>query len=162
MGDTRFNCGSQSPSCLLLTPIIYPVILQRMMCLCVCVCAQSLQSCLTLCISMDCSPPGSSILGILQIRILEWVAMPCSRGSSRHEGSNFHLLCLLHWWMDSLPLGSPGKAQCMIGMQFSAGKLLISFGLNSRSSLTTWVWDLCFLLNEIKIIIVPNSKSCDA
>ena len=123
--------------------------------------AQSLQSCLTLCESMDCSPPGSSILGILQIRILEWVAMPHSRGSSRHQESNFHLLCLLHWQVDSLPLASPGKAQCMIGMQFSAGKLLISFGLNSSSSLTTWVQDLCFLLYEIKIIIVPNSQSCD-
>ena len=32
---------------------------------------------------MDCSPPGSSVHGILQARILEWVAMPSSRGSSR-------------------------------------------------------------------------------
>jgi len=31
---------------------------------------------------MDCSPPGSSVHGILQERILEWVAIPCSRGSS--------------------------------------------------------------------------------
>ena len=31
---------------------------------------------------MDCSPPDSSIHGILQARILEWVAMPSSRGSS--------------------------------------------------------------------------------
>ena len=31
---------------------------------------------------MDCSPPGSSVLGILQVRILEWVAIPFSRGSS--------------------------------------------------------------------------------
>ena len=40
------------------------------------------QSCLTLRDPMDCSPPGSSVLGILQARILEWVAMPSSRGSS--------------------------------------------------------------------------------
>ena len=40
------------------------------------------QFCLTLSDSMDCSPPGSSIHGILQARILEWVAMPFSRGSS--------------------------------------------------------------------------------
>ena len=40
------------------------------------------QSCLTLCDPMDCSPPGSSGHGILQQRILEWVAMPSSRGSS--------------------------------------------------------------------------------
>ena len=31
---------------------------------------------------MDCNPPGSSVHGILQARILEWVAMPSSRGSS--------------------------------------------------------------------------------
>ena len=45
-------------------------------------CAQLLQLCLTLCKSMDCSPPGSSVHGILQARILEWVAIPSSRGSS--------------------------------------------------------------------------------
>ena len=39
-------------------------------------------SCLTLCDPMDCSPPGSSVHGILQARILEWVAIFFSRGSS--------------------------------------------------------------------------------
>ena len=51
-------------------------------CVCVCVC-ESLQSCPTLCNPMDHSPPGSSVHGILQARILEWVAMPSSRGSSQ-------------------------------------------------------------------------------
>jgi len=41
--------------------------------------AKSLQSCSTLYDPMDCSPPGSSVHGILQARILEWVAMPSSR-----------------------------------------------------------------------------------
>ena len=50
-----------------------------------CVCAKSLQSCPTLCDPMNCSPPGSSVHGILQARILEWVAMPSSRGFSRHR-----------------------------------------------------------------------------
>ena len=45
--------------------------------------AKSLQSCLTLCNPMECSPPGSSVHGILQTRLVEWVAMPSSRGSSR-------------------------------------------------------------------------------
>ena len=36
----------------------------------------------TLCNPVDCSPPGSSVHGILQARILEWVAMPLSRGCS--------------------------------------------------------------------------------
>ena len=41
------------------------------------------QSCLTLCDPMDCSPPGSSLHGILQTRILEWVAISFSRGLSQ-------------------------------------------------------------------------------
>jgi len=48
----------------------------------VCSCL-AVQSCLTLCDPMDCSPRGSSVHGILQTRILEWVAMPSSRGSSQ-------------------------------------------------------------------------------
>ena len=48
-----------------------------------CVRAKSLQLYLTLCNSMDCSPPGSSVHGIFQARILEWVAIPSSRGSSQ-------------------------------------------------------------------------------
>ena len=45
--------------------------------------AKSLQSCPFLCDPMDCSPPGSSVHGILQARILEGVARPFSRGSFR-------------------------------------------------------------------------------
>ena len=41
------------------------------------------QSCPTLCNPMDCSTPGSSFHGVLQARILEWVAIPFSRGSSQ-------------------------------------------------------------------------------
>ena len=63
------------------------------MCVCVCVCvcvyiydnaaAMFIQLCPTLCDPVDCSPPGSSYHGILQGRILEWVAMPSSKGSFR-------------------------------------------------------------------------------
>ena len=52
-------------------------------CVCVCVCVLVTQSCPTLCNPMDCSWPGSSVHGILQARIVEWVAMPSSRGSSQ-------------------------------------------------------------------------------
>ena len=45
-------------------------------------CAKSLQSCPTLCDPMDCSPTSSSFHRLLQARILEWVAIPFSRGSS--------------------------------------------------------------------------------
>ena len=46
------------------------------------VCVLVAQSCLTLCDPMDCSPQGSPLHGIRQSRILEWVAIPFSRGSS--------------------------------------------------------------------------------
>ena len=42
------------------------------------------QSCLTLCVPVDCSTPGSSVCGILQARILEWGAIPFSRGCLLH------------------------------------------------------------------------------
>ena len=45
--------------------------------------AKSLQSCLTLCDPIDSSPPGSPVPGILQVRILEQVAISFSRGSSQ-------------------------------------------------------------------------------
>ena len=43
---------------------------------------QSLQLCPTVCHPVDCSPPGSSVHGISQARILEWVAISSSRISS--------------------------------------------------------------------------------
>ena len=57
--------------------------MHNMSSMCVCVHAKLLQLCLIRCDPMDCSPPGSSVHGSLQARILEWVAMPSSRGSSR-------------------------------------------------------------------------------
>ena len=50
------------------------------------------QSCLTLCDPVDCSPPGSSVHGILQARILKWVAMSSSKGSSRLRDQT-HVSC---------------------------------------------------------------------
>ena len=52
------------------------------------VCARSLQSCPTLCEPMDCSPPGSSVHGILQARILEYTAVLFSRETFPTQGSN--------------------------------------------------------------------------
>ena len=65
-----------------------------------CVCSVA-RSCVTFCDPVDCSPPGSSVLGISQSRILEWIAISYSKGLNLH---------LLHWQVDSLPLhhlGSP-------------------------------------------------------
>ena len=56
------------------------------LCVCVCtitqVCVLVAQPCLTLCDPTDCNPPGSSIHGILQARVPEWVAIAFFRGSS--------------------------------------------------------------------------------
>ena len=73
-----------------------------------CVRAESLQSCLILCDPVDCSPPGSSVHGIFQARMLEWVAMPSSRGSSRPRDRT-HVSYVLLWQVGSLPLMPPGK-----------------------------------------------------
>ena len=63
---------------------------------CKCMHAKLLQSSLTLCDPMDCSPPGSSVHGILQARTLEWDAMASSRGIFPTQGLKLHLLHLLH------------------------------------------------------------------
>ena len=52
------------------------------LCACVCVCVLVTLSCLTFCDPVDWRPPGSSVHGILQARILEWIPISCSRGSS--------------------------------------------------------------------------------
>ena len=57
-----------------------------------CVCSVA-QSCLTLCDPTDCSPPGSSVHGIFQARILERVAISFSRGSSQHRDQT-HVPCI--------------------------------------------------------------------
>ena len=69
--------------------------------------ARLLQLCLTLCHSLDHSPPGSSVHGVLQGRILEWFVMPSSRGPSqpRDQTHISNVFCigmqvLYHW--DSL------------------------------------------------------------
>ena len=56
-------------------------------------CVLAAQACPTLCDPMDCGPPGSSVPGILQARILEWVAIASSRGSSCPRDGT-HVSCI--------------------------------------------------------------------
>ena len=72
----------------------------------VCACTQS---CPTLCGPMDCRPPGSSIHGILQAKVLKWVAISYSRGSSQSRDQTHVCYCLLHWQGGPLPLAPSGK-----------------------------------------------------
>ena len=81
----RNFCNVQSPCCRNALKASIPAPNQEG----ACVCADLLQSMLNcysrgrLCDPMDCRPPGSSVHGILQAKILEWIAVPSSRGSSQ-------------------------------------------------------------------------------
>ena len=61
-------------------------------------CLSAAHSCLALCDPMDCSLPGSSVHGVLQASILEWLLLP-SLGIFPTQGSN---PCLLHWQAGSV------------------------------------------------------------
>ena len=67
------------------------------------------QSCPTLCDPMDCSLPGSSIHGILQARILEWVAISSFRWSSqpRDQTRVSHISCIAGRFFTTEPPGKP-------------------------------------------------------
>ena len=82
------------------------------------------QSWPTLCHSKDCSPPGSSIHGIFQGRILEWVAISFSRGSSRRR-NRIRVSCiaggLLHgsrFYQLSYQRGKPKSCKLSPGLSF--------------------------------------------
>ena len=76
-------------------------------CVCVCVCAQS---CLTLCDPMDCSPPGSSVHGISQVRILEWAAVSFRSSRFLLEGDqNQSPSRLPHRWASAQSRGGRGQ-----------------------------------------------------
>ena len=85
---------------------------------CACFRATSLHSSWTLCNPTDYSPGGSYIHGILQARILEWVAMLSYRACLKiipTQGQNLSLLCLLHWQaFTTCHLGSPNAIVCYI------------------------------------------------
>ena len=100
------------------TMLYLPLFSHYMLCLCEdilshlifirtkCACAQSLP---TLCNPMDYSLPGSSLHGIFQAKILQWVAISYSRGT--------YLLHLLHWQVDSLPLSHLETSSVATGLE---------------------------------------------
>ena len=68
------------------------------------------QSCPTLCNPMDCSPSAFSVYRIFPGRNTEVGCHFLLQGIFLTQGSNSHLFHLLHWQVDSLPVGSPGKS----------------------------------------------------
>ena len=78
-----------------------------------CSCCLGTKSCLTLCYPMDGSPPCSSVHGILWARILEWVAIPFSRGSSQPRDRTY-VSCLAGRFFTTEP---PGRHPTMLYLQ---------------------------------------------
>ena len=107
------------------------------------------KSCPTLCDPTNCSPPGSSIHGILQARTLEWVAISSSRGSSRPRDET-HISCigwnphLLRWMKvvshsSTTPRKNPPKNKQTSGSSI----MILDLVLNSRGVRLAWMWREC-------------------
>ena len=128
---------------------------------CVCVCVLVAQLCLTLCDPMDYNSPGSSVHGILQARILEWVAILFSRGSfwlrdqtwvSSIVGRFLAIWSTTEWiWMMNPPQMnmvtlkySPTENRKQTGLWYKQHWVLRPTDLGSRSGST--VFQLCHFL----------------
>ena len=104
------------------------------------------QLCVTLCDPMDCSPPGSSVQEILQARILEWLAFPFSRGSSRPRDwtrvscitgwffTVWAMKLLFHSWRKCVLMGLGGPQGC-----FRAGESFKTIRSKWKSLSPVWL-----------------------
>ena len=129
-------------------------------------CAKSLQLCQTIFDAKDCSLPGSSVHRILQAGVLEWTAMPSSRGSSGPMNLIWRLLCLLHWQAGFLVFFFLTTAVCVkwdkenkdlcdtqiLSSQYFDTRIL---GVGKRSKrhkieISIWIYDLFYLIIERK------------
>ena len=107
------------------------------------------QSCLTLCDPMDCSPSGSSVHGIFQAKILEWVATCSSRGSSPAR-NQIHVSCVSCIGRHILTVEPPGKPH------------------SKKNNLLNRLYDLCrggFSLTkspmEVNLLLVAGKRSSE-
>ena len=97
------------------------------------------QSCPALCNPMDYSLPGSSVHGILQARILEWVAIPFSRGIFPAQGSNMGLPHLRQTLYSLSHEGNLGALGCSIShLRRKESSLCVSKGCGSSSPPRSW------------------------
>ena len=116
---------------------------------------QLLQLCLTLWNPGDCSLPGSCIYGILQARILEWVAIPFYSGSSWPREPTC-ISCIEGWFFSAEPLGKPHIVSyhlpivTVILFSFQFGYLLFLFPL----WLLLWGPSIICLIHVVKVGIL--------
>ena len=115
------------------------------------------QSCLTLCNPMDCSPPGSSVHGILLARILEWVAILSSTQSSQPRDRTLvsYISCisrqiLYHWATWEAPC--PGLGVTNLGVHLSQNLKLDSSEFSH--------WGNRFLRKGVVPLFPKESRAC--
>ena len=115
------------------------------------------QSCLTLYNSMDSSPPGPSMHGILQARLLEWVAISFSMGSSQPRDQT-----RVSDITDTLPSELLGKPPCEIyGLQLISSILWVVFSLSGHCPLILNIFLIqepedTYLLVQVPILIAEE------
>ena len=137
--------------------------------MCVCVCALVIQLCLTLCDPMDCSLPGSFVHGILQARLLKWVAISFTRVSSRPRDWTWvsHIVGRLFY----TPIKVKKKKSCpQKQKQYVSGSKIIIFvepriessdvqyPFNPNVSSLPFIWNQA-LKYPVKIIYKPHLKT---
>ena len=101
-------------------------------------CVLSCFSNIQLCDPVDCSLPGSSVHGILQARMLEWVAMPSSRGSSWPRDQT-HISCGSCFASEFFTAEPPGKP-CLLTVSPIFPHLFFCLCQPPVSSLILWIW----------------------
>jgi len=102
----------------------------------VCACSQL---CLTLHNSMDCSPPGSPVHGIFQAKLLEWVAISSSRGSSLLRDRT-RASCV-SWIAGGFFINCTTDTCCMYMLYIQHGGVLVSIGHLPIRELSQWLWN---------------------
>ena len=113
--------------------------------MCVCV-----PSCSTLCDPIDCSPPGSSVHGLFQARLLEWAALSSSRGSSwsRDQTDLLYLLLGRH----ILYHGTTFSTRHLILCPYSNGKTTKA-DMFSLNTFKTWLTPKLILILHVHILM---------
>ena len=121
--------------------------------LCLCECSAT-QLCLTLCNFMDCSLPCSSIHGNLQTRILEWVAISSSRGSSDPgiEPTSLVSLALVGKLFITEP---PGKH-----IKLTNPHIFINLSISYRTFAYDFLLFIVFSPDDVFLIIFSSSNMC--